>query len=346
MRQLEGGFLSNRALDRSEQRVRRLPFIEDVSKETDARRRQRRPRRHRVHVKEGLPGSFGGGVGYSGLQGVMLQRELRAHQFSSAPAIASRPTSTRAASAPSTGSPTRTPTSRPTACRARVRVVSRHHPVHLRRLRVRHQDRHPGAGVQLSDLGVHALRFGVQLMDSTPADQPVQPLPVVALGAAERRHRAHRHPGASRCSSRTSSPTNCCSAGSTIRATGCCSPTAARGTGFAQLHRARAATSSTTRALRLLQYFPFFGRPSSNGAPSSSYAEALGDTTEIPPFKRFFGGGPGTVRGFREGWMGPRDTNNNPFGGNLQGQLPARADHPAARRDRHHDAFQFVLRRR
>jgi outer membrane protein insertion porin family len=24
------------------------------------------------------------------------------------------------------------------------------------------------------------------------------------------------------------------------------------------------------------------------------------------------------VRGFREGWMGPRDTNGNPFGGNLR----------------------------
>jgi outer membrane protein insertion porin family len=68
----------------------------------------------------------------------------------------------------------------------------------------------------------------------------------------------------------------------------------------------------------LLHYFPFFGPTFLEWNGEVLYGEALGDTTEIPPYKRFFGGGPGSVRGFREGWMGPRDTNNNPFGGNLR----------------------------
>jgi outer membrane protein insertion porin family len=67
----------------------------------------------------------------------------------------------------------------------------------------------------------------------------------------------------------------------------------------------------------LLHYLPFIGSTFFEWNTEVAYADALGDTTEIPPFKRFFGGGPGTVRGFREGWMGPRDTNNNPFGGNV-----------------------------
>ena len=45
--------------------------------------------------------------------------------------------------------------------------------------------------------------------------------------------------------------------------------------------------------------------------------EALGDTTALPPFKHFFGGGPQSVRGFRESYLGPRDSFGNPYGGNV-----------------------------
>ena len=37
----------------------------------------------------------------------------------------------------------------------------------------------------------------------------------------------------------------------------------------------------------------------------------------MPPYKRYFGGGPNSVRGYKEGRLGPFDTLNNPFGGNL-----------------------------
>jgi outer membrane protein insertion porin family len=46
-------------------------------------------------------------------------------------------------------------------------------------------------------------------------------------------------------------------------------------------------------------------------------AEALGDTTAAPPYKRFYGGGPDSVRGFRESYLGPRDSFGNPYGGNV-----------------------------
>jgi outer membrane protein insertion porin family len=46
-------------------------------------------------------------------------------------------------------------------------------------------------------------------------------------------------------------------------------------------------------------------------------AEALGDTTASPPYKRFYGGGPDSVRGFRESYLGPRDSFGNPYGGNV-----------------------------
>jgi outer membrane protein insertion porin family len=45
--------------------------------------------------------------------------------------------------------------------------------------------------------------------------------------------------------------------------------------------------------------------------------EALNDTTALPPFKQFYGGGPQSVRGFRESYLGPRDSFGNPYGGNV-----------------------------
>jgi outer membrane protein insertion porin family len=47
------------------------------------------------------------------------------------------------------------------------------------------------------------------------------------------------------------------------------------------------------------------------------YGAAIGDTTAIPPYKRFYAGGPDTVRGFYESSLGPVDTHGNPYGGNL-----------------------------
>jgi outer membrane protein insertion porin family len=48
-----------------------------------------------------------------------------------------------------------------------------------------------------------------------------------------------------------------------------------------------------------------------------SYGAGFGDTTAIPPFRNRYGGGPGSVRGFKESYLGPRDDRGNPYGGNL-----------------------------
>ena len=38
----------------------------------------------------------------------------------------------------------------------------------------------------------------------------------------------------------------------------------------------------------------------------------------MPPYQQFFGGGPDSVRGFRESRLGPKDQFGNPYGGNLR----------------------------
>jgi outer membrane protein insertion porin family len=45
--------------------------------------------------------------------------------------------------------------------------------------------------------------------------------------------------------------------------------------------------------------------------------EAMGDTTALPPYKQFYGGGPQSVRGFKESYLGPRDSFGRPYGGNM-----------------------------
>ena len=60
------------------------------------------------------------------------------------------------------------------------------------------------------------------------------------------------------------------------------------------------------------------------------YGAAFGNTTSLPPYKNYFGGGPDTVRGFQENSLGPKDDFGNPYGGDtlVSGQA---APSPTAR---------------
>jgi len=50
-------------------------------------------------------------------------------------------------------------------------------------------------------------------------------------------------------------------------------------------------------------------------ATDIGYGTALGDTTGVPPNRHVFIGGSESVRGFKDGTLGPRDSLGNPFGG-------------------------------
>ncbi len=65
------------------------------------------------------------------------------------------------------------------------------------------------------------------------------------------------------------------------------------------------------------KYIPLFGRWTFRANAELGYAAGLGDTTAVPPYKQFFGGGPESIRGYKESWMGPRDSFGNPYGGNV-----------------------------
>ncbi len=77
-----------------------------------------------------------------------------------------------------------------------------------------------------------------------------------------------------------------------------------------------------TLSYRAQQYVPIWRGFFLEMNGSAAVVEPYGDTRSVPPYQNFFAGGPRTVRGYRDGTLGPRDTPyNNPFGGTLRTTL-------------------------
>jgi outer membrane protein insertion porin family len=72
-----------------------------------------------------------------------------------------------------------------------------------------------------------------------------------------------------------------------------------------------------TARYNFTRYFPLFGRWIFRANVDLSYGAALNATTALPPYKQVFGGGPQSVRGYKESWLGPRDSFGRPYGGNV-----------------------------
>jgi outer membrane protein insertion porin family len=67
---------------------------------------------------------------------------------------------------------------------------------------------------------------------------------------------------------------------------------------------------------RFQQYIPIWQRITGSLNFRASYGQSFGDTVGLPPYRQYFAGGPDTVRGFQESRLGPRDNFGNPYGGN------------------------------
>ena len=78
--------------------------------------------------------------------------------------------------------------------------------------------------------------------------------------------------------------------------------------------------SYVTANLRSQQFFRIPGVEWLERFPLSvtanlGWSSAFGDTTAVPPHRHVFTGGSDSVRGFRDGTLGPRDSLGNPYGG-------------------------------
>jgi outer membrane protein insertion porin family len=73
-----------------------------------------------------------------------------------------------------------------------------------------------------------------------------------------------------------------------------------------------------TLSYRAQQYVPLFYKFFIEGNGSVGLVDGYGDSRAVPPYENFFAGGPRTVRGFRDGSLGPLDSNLLPFGGKFR----------------------------
>jgi len=80
------------------------------------------------------------------------------------------------------------------------------------------------------------------------------------------------------------------------------------------------AVEYATANWRSQQFFRIPGIPLLEKLPFSlttiaGWGSAFGDTTALPPHRHIFMGGSDSVRGFKDGTLGPRDSLGNPYGG-------------------------------
>ena len=332
MRQLEGAYLSNTAVERSKQRIQRLPFIEKVEVETNQVPGAADLVDVDFEIEEGLPGQFGGGVGYSESQSVILNGNFVHSNFmGTGNRIAAEINSGRYAKAFSFSHTDPLHDDRRSAALDLARL-SRRHAVHLGDVGLRHRDDHASASTTTSrspstSTSASASRRSAPSWSPPRAAAPTQAIdwvrnngnPRITCRQCDARRRTATTRSSSRSSAASSTPTSSTSAGATTRATARSSPIAARVTASTSATRCRAATSSSgPRRTTTCS-------SSRSGASFTlmfnvelAYGKALGDTTALPPYRQYFAGGPESVRGFRESRLGPKDNFGRPYGGNIK----------------------------
>jgi outer membrane protein insertion porin family len=334
MRQLEGSYLSNAAVERSKIRLQRLPFVEQV--EVDTTPVPGTPDLVDVDftLKEGLPGQFGGGIGYSEAQGVILtgnvvhtnlfgtgQRlalDLSAGSLSKVYGISHTDPYLTLDGLSRTVSLSYRDIDRLTSSYSQFSTklytagTEFAYPItELQTIRWGLAFEHAelatplSSSEQLQDWVRHkgdpffTLLSGGDFVLGTEYD-------AVELSAAWMRDSLNR----------ALFPTRGSLQKLTLSAT-------VPGTGSVEYLRS---------SFRYLQYFRLPLVPLTFSFNSTlSYGTALGDTTALPPNQHFFVGGADSVRGFRDLTLGPRDSLGNPYGGDaaLSGQLEAILPVPA-----------------
>jgi outer membrane protein insertion porin family len=322
MRQMEGAFLSNRAVERSEQRIRRLPFIEEV--ESDTRPVQGSDDLVDIDFKitEGQPGTFGGGLGFSGSQGVLLNGNFVHTNFLG------------------------------TGNRIEADINTSQYITVYRALYTNPYVTPDGVSrtVSLSYRDVTQFTSGASDFDTqtwvfgTEWGYPVSEYARIRFGFAVQDAELSAGNGSSLQQkawvARNGNPSvdfieldN----GNIVIFTKSdfISYELLAGWNYDSRNRALFADRGARQALGFavtgpgseVQYFtarydfkkywPVWRDWALRIGGEGAYAQELGDTTAAPPYKRYFGGGPNSVRGFKEGRLGPRDSLGNPYGGNV-----------------------------
>jgi len=325
IRQMEGGYLSNAAVDRSKVRLQRLPFIEKVEVETNPVPGTPDLVDVTYDIKEGLPGQFSGGIGYSESQSILLNGSFVHSNFMG--------TGNRVAAELNAGQYSKVFSLSHTDPYTTIDGVSRTVSATWRRIS---QFTRSSSDFE-TETGTLALDYG----------WPISEFQSVRMGLAAQRSDLFTDPTSSAAEALDWVQNN----GNTyteIQTVGV-PPIALTyygtkfdtfeysvGWSFDSRNRAifadrggrhRVSASYTLPFSDIdfyslnydyLQFLPLGKWFTLMLNTEVGYAQALGDTTSMPPYRRFFAGGPETVRGYRESRMGPKDSFGNPYGGNIK----------------------------
>jgi outer membrane protein insertion porin family len=334
MRQLEGGWLSNSAVERSKERLQRLPYVEKVEFENKPVAGSADLVDVDFNIKEGLPGQFGGGIGYSEAQkfslngnfvhsnfmgtGDRIALEINAGKYSK--------TYTLAHTDPYT---TVDGISRTTSFTLRdvTQFVAASSAFSTKQITGAVQWSYPISEYQFLSLGTSANKNSLVVSQGYSSQQSVDW--VKQNGSTFQRDLTDTN-GDGVVNSLDSPYTVYGSNFYTYELTG----------GWSYEGRNRAlfpdrgvkVSISARYALPLsevryyqtnfdsIAYIPLWGKWLISAQASIDYASSLGRTTSLPPYLNYFAGGPDSVRGFRESTLGPRDNIGigNPFGGNFR----------------------------
>ena len=318
MRQLEGGWLSNRLVDRSKIRIQRLPYVESVEVETTPVAGTSDFVDVDFAIEEGLPGQFGGGVGFSESQGLILSGNFVHSNFLG--------TGNRIATEISSG---------------RFRTIYslaytdpyRSQDGIARTISAAYRDITQFVS-DASDFSTETLSAGIEY------SYPITEFQRLQFGFSWQRAELFSNNRSTEQSQQwvlaNGTPkVEDIGNGVTLFSTEFTTYELIAGWIFDSRNRALFANRGSRHRLSvnttfpgseveyyvasydMRKYVPLFGQWVFSLSARLAYGDDIGDTTAIPPYKHFFAGGPGTVRGFRESRLGPKDTFGNPYGGNL-----------------------------
>ncbi len=324
MRQLEGGWLSNVAIDRSKQRLERLPYVKKVESETTPVAGAPDLVDVDFKIEEGPSAQLGGGIGYSESQSFILNGNYADANFMG--------TGKRIALELNSGRYAKVYSFSHTNPYISVDNLSRTWSLTYRDV-TQFVSASSDFGSKTIAAGLdygypisefQTVRFGVSLQSAE--------LLANSGGSAQQAQFWVEHNGNPRLRIIDDPFYGQLSFASTKF------KTAELNIGWAynSLNRALFPTAGTRNQISLaytapgseveyyvasydfLKFIPIWGRFALSTSLELAYGDALGSTTSLPPYRNFFAGGPDSVRGYRESRLGPKDNFGNPYGGNMK----------------------------
>jgi outer membrane protein insertion porin family len=324
LRQLEGGFLSNAAVERSKERIQRLPYVEEVKFETTPVPGSADLVDVDFTIKEGLPGQFGGGIGYSESQSFILNGNFVHSNFMGS--------GQRIAAELNMGQYSKVYSVSHTDPYRTIDGVSRTISLTYRDITqfvsassdFSTETMTAGLDYSYPITEYQALRFGLSAQKAELLTSPT--------GSAQQAVEWVRNNGD------TFIITQPNGFGGTFDYFGTNYLTFELIAGWSIDTRNRALfadrgmrhTVSLSYAVpggdveywvlnyNYLQFLPLPGPFTLALIGDFAYGEDIGPTTSLPPYRQFYAGGPESVRGYRESRLGPKDNFGNPYGGNMK----------------------------